>query len=506
MKILIYSLLILTFGLIVVSLFAHFVPYNMDEFSLYHTLACHYYPNNLLNTFRVGCLEFDLMLPFTKVYLPLREYTYMGSLTSVYFTPIFLIWKNPESVRFMGIIFLALESILYSKLFNLKFKYIFIGLTVFFPYFFQHIVDTGVVGFQITLFLTSLLLIRTWVKKKNIIFPFLSFLLIFLGVWTKLTFIWFIPAFLILLAIEVLKDTNGYRKLLVQFTISVLVIASLFAYLFASQDRNGKLFLEEFFSDSRTRITSIKSFLLAFRPDWILSSPVIKAVINPYESTQRIYDPISKPLFSVFYDVFVFFLLPLIWVKSKNARSIIFYLLFWVTLLFIYRSGRSWSIHHAILAYPFLIMSFLSLAKSLNKKLLIFVIVIFVLLNSFLFLTFSKQKIPLANDFSAQIVNTELNNEELGNKYIYVIVDWGMYYFQSLYGPKNQTALYFEPLDSKNQIEEIKKIAKTENKNIIFVYNSADPKSSMQLINKSFKFKKNKITSKNSIWQLLIQE
>jgi len=67
------------------------IPYNMDEFVHYHALGCASAPRSReLPLIRDGCGHFDLRLPFTAVPLPLRAYSYIGSLPAAPFYPF---WK-----------------------------------------------------------------------------------------------------------------------------------------------------------------------------------------------------------------------------------------------------------------------------------------------------------------------------------------------------------------------------------------------------------------------------
>ena len=185
--------LLIIAGLFITILFCKFVPYNMDEFSSYQVIICAHYKNAHLNTFRESCGRSDLNVLNTGLFLPLREYEYIGSITSLYYYPVFLMWKSPVSARFMGIIFLLIQAIILSKIFKIKIEYIFLGLVAFFPYFFQHIVDTGVVGFQITLTYAAYYFLTRWFEKINLKYILIVSLLLFLGIWAKLTFVFFLP-------------------------------------------------------------------------------------------------------------------------------------------------------------------------------------------------------------------------------------------------------------------------------------------------------------------------
>ena len=119
---------ILLIGIVISVIFSQFVPFHMDEFTHYRQILCFHYKYNSLNTFRGGCYEFDLNFLNTGVFLPLRSTAYMGSLHSILYYPLFLVWKSPISARFLGIVFLLIQALILSKIFNIRIGYIFLGL------------------------------------------------------------------------------------------------------------------------------------------------------------------------------------------------------------------------------------------------------------------------------------------------------------------------------------------------------------------------------------------
>lgn len=161
---------ILGISLVAVCLYAH-VPLQMDSYIYYGNLAWWYYPLNRLDPLsRV----FDLVLfpnfmfvvpsfapgflvriwdsiPFMDTYLPLRPYAYIGSLPSLVYVPLFLVWPSPQSVRFLGLILLAVQAFLICKIVRYDTLPCYLIPLAFMPYAFQYIVDTGPVACQLLL-------------------------------------------------------------------------------------------------------------------------------------------------------------------------------------------------------------------------------------------------------------------------------------------------------------------------------------------------------------------
>lgn len=165
------SLVILLF---LIAFFSNRIgPYNMDEFCHYHPIISRHYKYNVLNTFRENCRGYDLSFLNTGLVLPLRAYAYEGSSSSLYYYPLFLIWKDPRSARFLGLLFLLVQSLLLARIFNQRYEYTLLFLLCFFPYFFQHLVDTGPINFTTTsIFLLYWLMIK-WLDTFK--FKYLDF-------------------------------------------------------------------------------------------------------------------------------------------------------------------------------------------------------------------------------------------------------------------------------------------------------------------------------------------
>lgn len=518
--------LFLILGIMIVIFFSQIIPLNMDEFLFYHTIACSHYPHNALNTFREGCHVYDLNILNTNITAMLRSYYYVGSFPAIYYYPLFIICKNPFSARFLGMIFLLIQSFVLGKVFKIKPLYLYVGLICFFPYFFQHLVDTGPIGFQATSVIVLYALFKEWFKTLKLYIPILISLIIFFCIWIKLVYFWLLPGIICLFLFELWLNKQtvlvpGKRKIFYTQVLAcialVIMLCSAFIYSSNPGNPNDRPLLNQMLgSQSYT-------FQEFFNSNW-LNLGIIKAYLNPLEATKRIYEVTLPSYITYFYDILIYLSIPLIllFLYRKNPQCkkeillpAVFYLLFLLTAFFILRTKASYWMHHAILAFPFLVLSAIStISILLNKQMGIFPkilvfrwLVIFVLLNSFFFLTFSNQPLTFKgeNDFSRITLNKLLNNSELSKKYFYVVIDWGMYYYQSLYGQKEQSVLYMEPLVSIDQINQLKYLSQAHNRKIIFIYNAKSPSSNMPLIHSSFSLKRWDKIDESSVWQILIE-
>lgn len=509
--------------------FSLIVPYNMDEFIHYHPIICHHYQYNSLNTFRESCGGYDLNLINLGIILPLRAYPYIGSILSVIYYPLFLISPSPISARLLGMIFLIIQSLILGKIFKIRFEYIFWAMILFFPYAFQQLVDTGPVGLQLTLLIACYYLFSQWVSKLKLIYPVIIAILIFLGFWNKLSFVWYLPGLLLILFYFfwenrrnlLLKD--NFRKLKVQSVVALVVLFFLLSILFLSTDPNS-FSNETYFAEVLALdISKMRQPSSLFNMETIKNSGAFISLLNPLEATQRIYYVYSAHSGQYKYLVYlnnalVFIIFPslIIWLlfryKKKALKPALLYLIFIITCLFIISTKQARFTHHIILAFPFLILSFLELLKlevlgKLKLRYLVFsAYLLFALTNASFWLIFPTQKIKEPEDASKIKINRILSDEYLASNYFYVIIDWGMYYYQGLYGNKNQSVIYIEPLDEKGEIEKLRELSQNYNRKLLFVYNQQLMASDYILINNSFKLKDCQMVKPDSSWQILLEE
>ena len=61
-------------------------------------------------------------------------------------------------------------------------------------------------------------------------------------------------------------------------------------------------------------------------------------------------------------------------------------------------------------------------------------------------------------------------NLQFASNYLYAVVDWGMHYYQGLYGHKSQSVLYIEPLQSDQQIRSLKEQSQKYQRKLLFIY------------------------------------
>jgi hypothetical protein len=92
---------------------------------------------------------------------------------------------------------------------------------------------------------------------------------------------------------------------------------------------------------------------------------------------------------------------------------------------------------------------------------------------------------PWPANHPAKAKLNELLNKKYSNKYVFVVIDWGMYYMKALYGPRQQCVLYMEPLNSGDQIVKLKEILYKTKRKALFI-SLVNSESNLALIRTSF--------------------
>jgi len=96
-----------------------FVPSTMDEFLPYHRLACWSHSYSQLNTFREGCnLHCNDFFGF-KYH---RSFAYVGVTSSLIYYPFFKLFPQIMSHYILGIIFLIIIALLFSKSLDIPYR------------------------------------------------------------------------------------------------------------------------------------------------------------------------------------------------------------------------------------------------------------------------------------------------------------------------------------------------------------------------------------------------
>jgi hypothetical protein len=239
---------------------------------------------------------------------------------------------------------------------------------------------------------------------------------------------------------------------------------------------------------------------------------VTKALLNPFAATHRIYDvwPAAQSGLSRLYVFLMLAGVPLfsilLWMvpilRKKSWKPLMLYALFWL--------------HHVILAFPWLILSALSLSTLLRdaqspsarmiRNVWIGWLGLFFTINLFWFALFPSQHIQSSDDPSKERVNAFLYSEELASRYFYVITDWGMYFYQGLYGPKNQGVLYVSGIYKQEDFDALRTLADRYHRKLLFIVDTKAKTTDMSVLHSKLKLMQCKAMDPNGAWQILLED
>jgi len=485
------------------------VPPSMDEFLPYHQIACIYYPNAAENIFRESCSVYNLNIFGAS--LPLRAYSYTGFTPSLIYLPFFLLWKSYLSARLLKLLAFLLLAFLVKKISRLNGWMTCSIVLLCLPLAFQYIVDLGPFAFQGTIALAAAYLIA---RSKSYWGGALAGALLFIGVDQKPIFsVLLLPIALLAVALIYENKKVFIREKVKRVGVIFAAVFSMLlplSLLFLSKNNSGISYFKELashpaigifnFSRQYEQFGAISPFLGSFEKFghlvfdthnispwptavvWIIYALLIlfaihKKFTDKDPSVQNSFWPFLASLFGFLFAI---------WGVSRMQES-----------------GNA---HHPIIAFPFLILSIAYALGFLVKRkysLAAIVAIVLAALNIFMGYDLLSSPIQSQHDWSRLKIMNEFNNPKSSKRYLYVAADWGMYYLMSLYGQKNQTVVFVEPINSKEQVEAIDKIAKRKNLTPVYITREAYG-GSVEFVKKYHTLRKMSYSGGNdsSVWQV----
>jgi hypothetical protein len=231
------------------------IPYNMDEFVHYLALGCATAPlEREVPLIRDGCFYHDLALPLTHTFLPLRSYAYIGSLPSLPFYPFWRLVRDPVAVRVQGAVFFLVWAWLAVRLLRARASAVVVASLAFPVFLSTFVVDEGPVGLSAILLLLALLAARRALDAgtpgRAAAFATGAGLVLFLGVWVKLVFGWWLPAVALFSVAEAARRVPSVGEAVRRWCVAIaagslaLVLPTLL--LLSSVDREGRTYASAF--------------------------------------------------------------------------------------------------------------------------------------------------------------------------------------------------------------------------------------------------------------------
>lgn len=461
--------------LLVAALSPRLVPFDMDEFSAYQPLGCHAYPlSERYHVYREACHLYDLRLPFTSRFLPLRSYRYIGSLPVAIFYPFWKLIRHPVSARVQGAVFFLLALVLTRRVMRAGWTATLLAALVFPVYVFAFLVDTGPAGLSVLLLLLALLGTRV-VREGSSPGARLSAAAgtgaaVFLGAFVKPVFLWTLPALLLAwvwpLGSERPSAPSTPRRLeqagaLALFGLAVLLPGIVLA---SAVDRWGARY-GEVISVGRVTLDPASLVTVARR-------------LGRYFVDGTAIHPRSLELPRTVLDVAplvlaVGLLAAALRAAPKGRRSVavplaMSGLVFAVTLVV----ERAWAPHHAVFAHVFLVLALVAALEKLraHRPRLVAAAAVWVALYAAsiglrLPAATSKADANRAKDRLLALVR----DQGLDARTVQVHVAWGTYYIAHLFGHPSQAVVYLDRFSSPASFRQIRRAARELDRTVLVI-------------------------------------
>jgi hypothetical protein len=442
----------------------------MDEFVHYHALGCADAPRaRELPTIRDGCGYYDLRPPFTSTALPLRSYLYIGSVPGAPFYPFWRLVGDPVAVRLAGAVCFLVASLLAVRLLRAGAASIVTAALVFPVWLATFLVDEGPVGLSVALLLAALLAIRGGLESprpgRAAAWAAAAGVAIFLGLWTKLVFAWWLPVVAVFALEEARRRglspiglVKGRRAALLAGAVALVVPTVL---LLASLDRDGRPYVEALrqggLSTEPEDVEAVALRLSAFVSDGSLLAPR-----------------------NVLLDSWVLDLLPLLLsigllalalARSPRRREIATWaLLAAATFAFVAASGHSRWPHH--FAFPLLPMV-LALAiaiDALGARARLAAAALVVAFWASLGLRLGAARVPAESSADKDRLLAFVRERGLDRQTLQVHASWGTYYIAQLFGDPERMLVYTRRIvDDPDRLRQMADLAREKRRPVLLV-------------------------------------
>ena len=139
------------------------IPWHMDEFIMYHVLAC-WQPEQQLNTYRESCTAYPTQLGPWEFQ---RSYLYGGITSSLVLAPFFTLVPSIWTPYAVGALFLSATAIGLTKALGLPLQFALVGI-VFFPLLFTALHDGGPVRLALMALVWTPVLAAVYLKSSRL--------------------------------------------------------------------------------------------------------------------------------------------------------------------------------------------------------------------------------------------------------------------------------------------------------------------------------------------------
>lgn len=157
------AILAVAVALTVVVITVVAIPWHMDEFIMYHVLAC-WQPEQQLNTYRESCTAYPTQLGPWEFQ---RSYWYGGITSSLVLAPFFTLVPSIWTPYAVGTLFLGAIALGLTKALGLPLRFALVGI-VFFPMLFSVLHDGGPVRLALMALVWTPVLAAVYLRSRRL--------------------------------------------------------------------------------------------------------------------------------------------------------------------------------------------------------------------------------------------------------------------------------------------------------------------------------------------------
>jgi hypothetical protein len=443
----------------------------MDEFVHYHALGCATADlAGELPLIRDGCSYHDLRLPLTATYLPLRSYVYIGSLPAVPFYPFWRALQDPVAARVQGAVFFLLWVWLARRLLLVQPGSLVVASLIFPVFLATFLVDEGPVGLSALLVLAALLAARRAADASGgcraAAWAALAGFALFLGLWVKLVFGWWLPAFAVFALEEARRRSPSVGVALSRRRGAV--IAGLLALLLptlvllASVDRDG-----------RPYVAALRWSGVSAEPEAVES---IAARVGAYVTNGSLLAPRNVVVPPSPVDVLPAILsagiLALGFARGAGRRR---ELAGWVVLAaltfgLVAASGHSRWPHHFAFPLLLLVMGLAVALDALGRRGRLVAGALVLAFWASLAARLPAASVPLESSREKDRLLAFVREEGLDRRALQVHASWGTYYVAQLFGDSRRMVLYLRSAsDDPARLAQFRDVARARGRSLLLV-------------------------------------
>lgn len=476
------ELCVATLLLVAAALSPRLMPHNMDEFSAYQLLGCLHSPLSLeYNDFDLGCRSFDLKLPGTDTWLPLRAYTYLGAGQSLLFWPLWKLVHAPVAGRILGAVCLLLASLAIARLVRVRWRYALLASVLLPVYALAYPEETGSAALPVVSVLAVMLLLRAAMNAPSgaaqLSLGVATGLAALFGIQMKPVFLWTAPA-LVLWALWLWRERSGtalprwsalpWRPLLA----AALGLLLPLAWLLMAIDRDGHRFYQVASSGGltlspRTILNSVYWLGMLVTDSALFN----KRVLSIPDSLLLDFVPCALSLL----------LLGLAWLRgspAQRARLLLFLAQAGVTFLVICTNASAWAPHHLVFALLFLVMALAEaiaqLAARPPARWPLAAGLVCALYWATLVVRLPQAYIHRDTGFDKDRMVSWMLASGLDRDTVQLHSDWGTYYLAHVFGDERALVttqlLYWHPrAEQRRDLERIRALAQRLGRDVLLV-------------------------------------